>query len=405
MLCSKVLVDVSGDSFPGNTFTLNENTGSLFHRLSGRTISFQYVEVLQNGKVLVCADQIYGSLASSPTLALPENLFSPSMITVSVVCQSLSVVSLFLVLCTYCLFPELRTLPGKNTLALVLTLLLAMLTFQLGVARVEFPTACVVLGVLIHYLLLSSFTWMLVCSFHMYRIFTRLLHHAHIHIHRADQDRWTLARYAMVATAGPALVVCLTLLANYLANRRDSCSMDLGYGVGICYLSNRWSLLLASVLPISLMMLVNLVLFLCTVVALRPISLTRKRSVRHQHRQLLVFIRMSSLTGINWLAGLAAASIDSPIMWHAFNVLCGLQGLYVFAAFICNRRVFLLYRHLLCATGDGSNSSSTTTTTNTTGDAATSVISDSKLATTTTTTTNSAARAQGHGVEVTTGHV
>ncbi|XP_076458526.1 uncharacterized protein LOC143292224 [Babylonia areolata] len=352
LLCAKVLTDLTNDSLSSSSFSLNTDTGSLLHRPSGTTVSFQYVELLQNGKVMVCADQIYSSLAASPTLALPENLFSPSVITVSVVCQSLSVVSLFLVLCTYCLFPELRTLPGKNTLALVVTLLLAMLTFQLGVARVELPTACLVLGVLIHYLLLSSFTWMMVCSFHMYRIFTHLLHHAHTH--RADQDRSTLARYVMVATAVPALVVCLTLLVNYLAHRHR-CSLDLGYGVGVCYLSNRWSLLLASVLPISLVMLVNLVLFICTVVALRSFSVNRRRLVRQPHRQLLVYIRMSTVTGINWLVGLAAVHVrvDSPVMWHVFSVLCGLQGVYVFVAFICNERVYRLFRHSLYRAASG----------------------------------------------------
>jgi hypothetical protein len=48
------------------------------------------------------------------------------------------------------------------------------------------------------------------------------------------------------------------------------------------------------------------------------------------------------------MVALIAASVQHPAVWYVFVVLCGLQGLYVFAAFVCNARVFDLYRHALC---------------------------------------------------------
>ena len=110
--------------------SLDTHTGTLHHKASGRTLSFQHVQLLQeDGVILVCSQQLYGSVSRPQPLVL-HRLFSWHMIYVSVACQSLSVVCLFLVFFTYCVFGELRTLPGKNTLGLVTSLLLAMLLFE-----------------------------------------------------------------------------------------------------------------------------------------------------------------------------------------------------------------------------------------------------------------------------------
>ena len=111
--------------------SLDTHTGTLHHKASGRTLSFQHVQLLQeDGVILVCSQQLYGSSVSRPQPLVLHRLFSWHMIYVSVACQSLSVVCLFLVFFTYCVFGELRTLPGKNTLGLVTSLLLAMLLFE-----------------------------------------------------------------------------------------------------------------------------------------------------------------------------------------------------------------------------------------------------------------------------------
>ena len=110
--------------------SLDTHTGTLHHKASGRTLSFQHVQLLQeDGVILVCSQQLYGSVSRPQPLVL-HRLFSWHMIYVSVACQSLSAVCLFLVFFTYCVFGELRTLPGKNTLGLVTSLLLAMLLFE-----------------------------------------------------------------------------------------------------------------------------------------------------------------------------------------------------------------------------------------------------------------------------------
>ncbi|KAK3782227.1 hypothetical protein RRG08_048687, partial [Elysia crispata] len=61
---------------------------------------------------------------------------------------------------------------------------------------------------------------------------------------------------------------------------------------------------------------------------------------------------------INWLPCTIAAFVSSPVVWFAFLILCGLQGLYVFTSFVCNKRVLNLCRHRITETTTNSTSSS-----------------------------------------------
>ena len=166
--------------------------------------------------------------------------------------------------------------------------------WQVGVARVEFPLLCVLIGVAIHLCLLSALTWMVICSTHMYRVFSRAVARS---VHQVEEDQALYLKHVTLSVLIPALIVILTLTANGLTNQAG-CGLDLGYGKGICYLSNTWSLVLASVLPVCGAVLVNLALFAVTVYALRSLSHDLKEATQQHRQQLAVYIRLSTLTGV-----------------------------------------------------------------------------------------------------------
>ena len=162
----------------------------------------------------------------------------------------------------------------------------------MGVARVEVQVVCTVLGVVIHFCLLSAFTWMVICSAHMYRVFT------HVLASRPDTshlNRSSFARHVTLSLVIPAVIVIATLLGNWLRN--GGCYLDLGYGHGVCYLSNVWSLILASVLPICIAVVANLVLFAATLRSLRSVGHDVKVATQQHRQQLAIYVRMSTLTG------------------------------------------------------------------------------------------------------------
>ncbi|XP_020617009.1 uncharacterized protein LOC110054970 [Orbicella faveolata] len=82
----------------------------------------------------------------------------------------LSMISLILLLITYILFAELRNLPGKIIINLAISLLLYQSVYFSAVKNDD-PDTCLVVAVLLHFFILSSFTWMNVMAYDVHRTF------------------------------------------------------------------------------------------------------------------------------------------------------------------------------------------------------------------------------------------
>ena len=84
-----------------------------------------------------------------------------------------SMVCLVLLLVTYILFAELRNLPGKIIINLTISLLLYQSVF-FSMAKNGDRKTCLAVAVLLHFFVLSSFTWMNVMAYELHRTFTNV---------------------------------------------------------------------------------------------------------------------------------------------------------------------------------------------------------------------------------------
>lgn len=83
---------------------------------------------------------------------------------------ALSVLSLLILVFVYGIFKELRTLPGKNLINLSVAMIFYhIFLFAAGSRRVH--EICIVIAVMLHYFLLSSFAWMNVMAFDVVKTF------------------------------------------------------------------------------------------------------------------------------------------------------------------------------------------------------------------------------------------
>ena len=125
-----------------------------------------------NDKLLLCVN-----FSRNVTTTASEQSFSSKTKTTPASLQILtfigcivSMVSLVLLLITYMQFAELRNLPGKIIINLTLSLLAYHAMFF---SAVETPLTnqqqCLVIAVLLHFLVLSSFTWMNVMAYDVHR--------------------------------------------------------------------------------------------------------------------------------------------------------------------------------------------------------------------------------------------
>lgn len=85
---------------------------------------------------------------------------------------AISMISLILLLAVYTTIPELRTLPGKNLMSLSSSMLFYHIVFLMA-GQTAYPSLCMVVSVVLHYTLLSSFCWMSVMAFDVSKTFAK----------------------------------------------------------------------------------------------------------------------------------------------------------------------------------------------------------------------------------------
>ena len=155
--CSYVKMNISSVTYLSN--------GSIWISLHKRM--YNKGRYFINGSlVFLCAD-FKRSYTETEELVSME--MSPLQIITCIGCI-ISMISLIALLSIYIALPELRTLPGKNLISLSCAMLLYHIFFLLT-GQTDKPNLCMVVSVLLHYFLLSSFCWMSVMAFDVKKTF------------------------------------------------------------------------------------------------------------------------------------------------------------------------------------------------------------------------------------------
>ena len=128
--------------------------------------------IIRNNKLLLCVNFSRNANTTVSEQSIVKTKTTPASLQIltSIGCI-VSTVSLVLLLITYTLFAELRNLPGKIIINLALSLLANQAVFFSAV-KTPNQEQCLVIAVLLHFFVLSSFTWMNVMAYDLHRIFT-----------------------------------------------------------------------------------------------------------------------------------------------------------------------------------------------------------------------------------------
>ena len=247
---------------------------------------------------------------------------------------SISIICLVLLLITYGLFQELRTVPGKNLMNLSFPLLLSQLMWLIGTAFVKGGTACKVFAILEHYLLLVSFVAMSVMSYHTCHVFSKPF------VRRiANTFSRRFMTYSAFVWITPAMFVaiCITL------DETEVFVVD--YGTN-CWLGTANAKLYLFLLPLALLLLCNIYAFIKTAVSLSRHGKERKTLHQKKGKQnLLICTKLATLVGFPWLfAFFGVLFPDVEAFEYLFVVFVCLQGLNIGMAFLFNKKTWKLYR-------------------------------------------------------------
>ena len=317
----------------GNNSDLGRVSAPLFH------VSDSY-------SALICvSDYRRGTNATERWLQRSPPKHRLALYWVSLLSTIVSLVFLFISVVIYCLLSSLRNVAGINNLVLSIAMFGAQLFLQVGADVPMADWLCQVTGVMTHFFWLVVMLAQNVCTFHMfYTLSFPLVSHASM----ANPGSMT-KKYVTYVLVTSATFVVATLFWQLLAGDGGGGS---GYGGPRCYITTALVRVVMFALPLACTVLANLAMFVFTIVRLRAIS-QHVKSTRTNRTSLLLYTKLSVFTGLTWLLGFMASLLESEPLAYLFAVFQGCQGLFVFLAFLANKRVLALLRERVGGKGAG----------------------------------------------------
>lgn len=255
----------------------------------------------------------------------------------SLICLTISIVSLTVLVFIYSITPSLRNLPGKNLMLLCCVLAMAQLLWLLQGQASKLHKMCIVFSHVMHFLFLASFSSATSIALLHFLTFRAI---ANGKLGKANVEKPFL-RYCLFSLGFPlAWVSAFTLL--------DYCGIfSLNYGSieGHCWFGNIRGMYVSFFAPVFTLLCLNFALLLATVNVIRKCSQANqklaegvKASVNKNH--IWIYIRMATLMGFTWLLGVFQLSFPSVVVFdYLFVFVNGLQGFYIALAFLCTDNI------------------------------------------------------------------
>jgi hypothetical protein len=169
----------------------------------------------------------------------------------------------------------------------------------------------------------------------MVRVFTRI-------VQRTGAEESSLFLYYFFFAFGvPILIVAATKGTNAVVYN----GTQFGYGGDLCFLSNKYSLGFGFVLPVAAIIVSNALLFTVTAYKIGR-SPAVQSSNTEPRRNLVIYAKLITLTGLTWIVVIIDAMFDVSVLSFVATFLVGCQGVFIFLSYMCNRRVYKMYRKL-----------------------------------------------------------
>merc|ERR1711874_237717 len=109
---------------------------------------------------------------------------------------------------------------------------------------------------------------------------------------------------------------------------------------GLCWFSQKFSLIIFFFIPFAVIMFLNLVFFLMSAYFVwETTKSSAKITTSGPKSNFYLYARLSTLMGLTWVTGVVAAVLDVEFVWYIFLVLNTLQGLFILVFFSCSRKV------------------------------------------------------------------
>ena len=262
---------------------------------------------------------------------------------------SLSFIGAVLILLTYSLFKDLRTLPSKLLMNLAITILVTSLFILVGgpiTASIRNANLCTSVAVILHFFFLGQFSWTSVMSFEM----TRTFHQASkLRTQESSKFKRNLfIVYFLIGWGLPLLITVVSITVNFTTNGLVLYGVRADGTQGSCWINHFESAIVAFVVPLCLSLSFNLITFIIVSVYLFKAFRTQAKVKKdNQVSYLRINIAIFTVSGLTWVFGFIAILAGTSWAWYIFIILNSTLGFVIFIFFLFTKKVGKLYLSLL----------------------------------------------------------
>nr|XP_054765971.1 uncharacterized protein LOC129272910 [Lytechinus pictus] len=309
--------------------------GSVLYKPLGMIFDQDNYKLVNNDSIQVCS---FLDSTGNTTREYYLITFSKGQSITSFIGCLLSIACLVFTLVTYVKFGSLRkSICSQLVMSTCVSLTLAQLMLLFSGMAKSNHISCTCFAVLGHYLWLVVFAHSMALAFDLYRRFGLTQK-----VKKTSEGQRLLVVFLVSAWGSPLLIVIPCVIVHL-------CKLPhvaLTYGtIKSCWIGNGFMNLYVFGVPMALSLIFNGILFALVVAGLRKrTNQTTKRKSSKLTTEGVVYLKMSTLLGFTWIFGFIAAFANVTALLYIFIILNSLQGVYIFIAFICNKRVFKMWQ-------------------------------------------------------------
>lgn len=238
----------------------------------------------------------------------------------------------------YCLEPKRRNVPSQILACLSWSIIFGHVSFLFLDIKDRVPLyVCKSIGLSTQFFYLSSFFWMNVMSYDVWRTFSKVTV-------RGNSSR-LFRKYNMFSWGSSSVIVSVTLIADGTSWLPDSFRPHIGLH-RICWFVSKSVIGIYFFLPVFILLSVNLYLFVKTVIWFQKQTskefdkVNNEVTGRKEYLKLWLYIKLFVIMGLTWLFSVVSSTTDIELFRYIFIVLNGLQGAAVFFLFDLKKRIF-----------------------------------------------------------------
>ncbi|GFT11295.1 g-protein coupled receptor Mth2 [Nephila pilipes] len=259
-----------------------------------------------------------------------------------------SMVFLFIHIVVFALVPNLKSLHEWNLASLCVSLFVSyFILLCFDISYVQYSAGfCIATAVLTLFFFFASLLWMNIISFDIFRSIRIAVKNLSItnKVIVLHNKKFKMKRYVINNFISWGIALVFTVAAIIADNVQGIDKSIKPHFKTHCWFKTKYSFLLYFGIPISVLIVLNFILFgftACTIYLNR--SQLRIEQMKKDHcmirQHYLIFLKLAIITGATWITGVLALVLNFIWLWNLFIVMHILQGSFIFIAFTCSEKV------------------------------------------------------------------